>query len=175
MRTFPVVLALVLLTLTNLTAGRLDVAVIQFPEEKTPEELAAAFASANLVELTNANRTVTKESYLKGGYVLYAQSLPATPGAAFSLSTRIKDARADIEGRLGSGSVSVAISLMEGVKAGLRNFEKKNYAGAGALPAGAPRVLSIRQISLKSPSVVKGQAKIERSTLTTVLVAQYTP
>jgi len=165
MRTFPTILALALLTLTNLTAGRLDIAVIQFPGEKTPEGLATAFAGVNLSEITNANRTITKEPCLQGGYVLYAQSMTAT---------LIKDSRADLEGQLGSGSLSVAISLTEGVKAGLRSFEKKNYAGSGPLPAGVPHVLSIKQIHRKSSSVVKGQAGIERSNLTTVVVAQYT-
>ncbi|MEI6339664.1 MAG: hypothetical protein WCQ57_13945 [Verrucomicrobiota bacterium] len=175
MRTFPTILALALLILTNLTAGRLDIAVIQFPGEKTPEGLATAFAGVNLSEITNANRTITKEPCLQGGYVLYAQCMTATPGTTVRSATRIKDSRADIEGRLGSGSLSVAISLMEGVKAGLRSFEKKNYAGSGPLPAGVPRVLSIKQIHRKSSSVVKGQAGIEHSNLTTVVVAQYTP
>jgi hypothetical protein len=166
---------LALLALTNLRAGRLDVAVIQFPEEKTPEELTAAFSGENLYEMTNSNRTMTKESYLKGGYVLFAQSLAATPGSSFSSATRIKDTRADIEGRLGSGRVTVNISIMEGIKAGLRSFTKKNYAGSGPLPSGVPRILSMKQIHGKTPSVLKGQAKIERYNYSTVVVAQYTP
>ncbi|MGB7793518.1 MAG: hypothetical protein WBL40_07780 [Terrimicrobiaceae bacterium] len=40
-------------------AGRLDVAVIQFPEEKTPAELQGALAEVNLFEMTNADRTRT--------------------------------------------------------------------------------------------------------------------
>jgi hypothetical protein len=175
MRNLLVFLAPFLLTLANLTAGRLQVAVIQFPEEKTPAELASAFAGQSLGTITNSNRTMTTESYLKGGYVLFAQSLAASPGMNFASATRIKDSRADIEGHLGSGRVSVTISLTEGVKAGLRNFEKKNYAGTGPFTAGEPSVIGIKQTSLKTPSVAKGQAKVERSILTTVVVAQYTP
>jgi len=175
MRKLLAILAPVVLTLSNLSAGRLDVAVIQFPEEKTPEELAVAFSGESLYEMTNSNRTMTKESYLKGGYVLFAQSLAATQGANFSTATRIKDTRADIEGRLGAGTVSVTISLMEGVKAGLRNFERKNYAGSGPLRSGVAQILSMKQTKITSPTVVKGQAKVDRSMMTTVVVAQYTP
>ncbi len=175
MRKLLVVLAVSIFTLASLSAGRLDVAVIQFPEEKTSEELSAALASQRLSEMTNSNRTMTSESYLKGGYVLFAQSLAATPGSSINSATRIKDTRADIEGQLGSGRVNFTISLMEGIKAGLRSFEKKTYTGSGPLPAGAPRLLSMKQVKGKAPAVIKGQTSIERYNLTTVVVAQYTP
>jgi hypothetical protein len=64
-------------TVATLVAGRLDVAIIQFPEEKAPAELESALAKANLSEMTNADRTRTTQPYLKGGYVLFA--LRATP------------------------------------------------------------------------------------------------
>lgn len=175
MRIFFAVSALALLALSNVSAGRLDVAVIQFPEEKTPEELSSAFASQNLYEMTNSNRTRTDESYLKGGYILFAQSLAAARTGTFGSATRIKDSRADIEGQLGASNVSVTVTLTEGLKVGLRSFEKKVFSGAGSLPSGSPQILSIKQIKVKSPSVNKGQAKIERYMVTTVVVAQYTP
>ena len=175
MRKLIAVLAPFLLTMANLTAGRLAVAVIQFPEEKTLEELSTAFSAERLSEMTNANRTLTQEASLKGGYVLFAQSLAASPGSSINSATRIKDTRADIEGQLGSGRVSLTISLMEGIKAGLRSFQKKTYAGSGPLPAGAPRILSMKQIKGKAPSHVKGQTTMERYNLTIVVVAQYTP
>lgn len=175
MRNTLAILAIALISLTNLTAGRLDVAVIQFPEEKTVDELNAAFASQSLYEMTNSNRTMTKESYLKGGYVLFAQSLPASPGGSFSTATRIKDTRADIEGSLGRGRISVTIRLMEGIKAGLRQFEKTTYTGSGPLPSSAPSVISLKQTRGKAPSVIKGDTTVKRYGLTTVIVAQYTP
>lgn len=175
MRTVSVLILTVLLTFSNLTAGHLDVAVIQFPEEKTPEQLNAALAGLNLAEMTNSNRTMTRESYLKGGYVLFTQSLPVNRGTGFQSSTRIKDARADIEGWLGGGDLDVTISLMEGVQAGLRSFQKSTYRGRGPLATGTPRVLSIKQTKGRAPSVVKGKTSIDRYVLTTVVVAQFTP
>ncbi|MFZ4681216.1 MAG: hypothetical protein ACOYMS_01840 [Terrimicrobiaceae bacterium] len=175
MRKLLVFLAPLLLSLANLSAGRLDVAVIQFPEEKTFEELATAFSAESLYEMTNSNRTLTQDAYLKGGYVLFAQSLAASPGSGINSATRIKDTRADIEGQLGSGHVTLTISLMEGIKAGLRSFQKKTYSGSGPLPAGGPRILSMKQIKGKAPSNVKGQTSMERYNLTIVVVAQYTP
>ena len=160
-------------TLASVAAGRLDLAIIQFPEEKTPAELEAAVAKVNLFEMTNADRTRTTESYLKGGYVLFAQRLPASPGSGFSTTTRLKNAAAEIEGRLGTGSVSFSISLTEGVRAGLRTFQKKVYAGSAALTPGVPHLLSVRQIHGRTPNIVKGQAKIESYQLTTVVVGQY--
>ena len=121
-------------TVATLVAGRLDVAIIQFPEEKTPAELDSTLAKVNLFEITNADRTRTTQPYLKGGYVLFAQRLPASPGSRFATATRLKNASAEVEGQLGAGSVSVSITLMEGVKAGLRTFQKKVYSGSGALP-----------------------------------------
>jgi len=175
MRTLLVCLLAVSASLANLTAGRLDVAVIQFPEEKSPEELNAALANVSLFEMTNSNRTMTTESYLKGGYVLFTQSLSVTPGSEFASVTRIKDERADVQGRYAGGSLTLSIELMEGVKAGLRSFQNKLYSGSASLPGGAPSVLSIRRIKGKAPHVIKGQTKIEKYDLTTAVIAQYTP
>jgi len=161
--------------LATLIAGRLDVAVIQFPEEKAPTELESALAKVDLFEMTNADRTRTTHPYLKGGYVLFAQRFPASLGSSFSTVTRLKNASADVEGHLGGGSISVSISLMEGVRAGLRTFQKKVYTGSGPLPPGSSHVLGVRQIRGRSPSVVKGQTKMESYFLTIVVVAQYVP
>jgi hypothetical protein len=175
MRTLLACLLAVSASLCPLFAGRLDVAVIQFPEEKTPGELDAALARVNLFEMTNSNRTMTRESYLKGGYVLFAQSLLVNPGSEFGSTTRLKDERADVKGRYAGGSLSISIDLSEGVKAGLRSYQNKIYSGSGSLPAGVPTVISIRRIKGKSPQVIKGQARMEQYDLTTALIAQYTP
>lgn len=175
MRTFLVCLLAVSASLASLSAGRLDVAVIQFPEAKTPEELNAALANVSLFEMTNSNRTMTTESYLKGGYVLFAQSLTVNQGSAFASVTRIKDERADVQGRLAGGTLTLSIELMEGVKAGLRSFQNKLYSGSAPLSAGAPSVLSIRRVKGKAPKVIKGQTKVEKYDFTTAVIGQYTP
>jgi hypothetical protein len=175
MRTLLACLLAVSASLSPVFAGRLDIAVIQFPEEKTPEELDAALARVNLFEMTNSNRTMTREPYLKGGYVLFAQSLSVSPGATFGSSTRIKDERAEVQGSYTGGTLSVTIDISEGVKAGLRSFQNKVYSGSGSLPAGAPAVISLRRIKGKSTQVVKGQSRLEQYQLSTAIIAQYTP
>ena len=174
MRTMLVNLLAAWCSLATVTAGQLDVAVVQFPEEKTPAELENALAKMDLFEMTNADRTRTAHSYLKGGHVLFAQRLFALPGSQFSTSTRLKNSSADVEVNLGAGTISVAISLMEGVKAGLRSFQKKVYTGSGPLPPGSPHVLGVRQLKGRFPNVVKGQTKMESYFLTTVVLGQYT-
>ena len=161
--------------LITLLAGQLDVAVIQFPEQKSLAELQSAFATVNLLELTDSDRTRTTNAYLKGGYVLFAQRLPAVPGSSFSTSTRLKNASAKVTGRLDHASLALSISLTEGIKAGLRAFQKKVYTGSGPLPAGPVRVLGVRQVRGRSPNVVKDQTRMRSYFLTTVVVAQYAP
>ncbi len=114
MRTLLCSLALTLTLLANASAGRLDLAIVVFPEEKGVAELEAALANERLAEITDSDRTMTKESYLKGGYVLYAQSIAINPGSPFGGSVRIKNNRADLEGRLANGNLDVTISLSEG-------------------------------------------------------------
>ena len=81
MRTVVVNLLATYAGLVTLLAGQLDVAVIQFPEQKSLAELQSAFATVNLLELTDSDRTRTTNAYLKGGNVLFAQRLPAVPDA----------------------------------------------------------------------------------------------
>jgi hypothetical protein len=175
MRTMLVNLLAACSALSTLFAGRLDVAIVQFPEEKEPAELERALVKVNLFEMINADRTRTSEPYLKGGYVLFAQRLNASRGSSFSTLTRLKNASADVEGRLGASDISISVSLTEGIKAGLRTFQKKVYTGSGALPVGPPHLLGIRKSSGRSPNIVKGQTKIENYFLTTAIVAQYVP
>ena len=162
-------------SLVTLLAGQLDVAVIQFPEEKSLTELQSAFATVNLFQMSNADRTRTANPYLKGGNVLFAQRFPASPGLSFSTSTRLKNLSAEVTGRLDHGRIALSISLMEGVKAGLRTFQKKVYAGAGSFSPGSPHVLSFRQRRGRSPSVAKDQTRMQSYFLTAVVVAQYAP
>ena len=162
-------------SLVTLLAGQLDIAVIQFPEQKNPTELQSAFATVDLFELTDADRTRSSNAYLKCGYVLFAQRLRAVPGASFSTATRLKNSSASVTGRLDHATTALSISLVEGIKAGLRAFGKKVYTGSGPLPPGAPHVLGVRQVRGRSSSVVKEQTRIQSYFLTTVVVAQYAP
>jgi hypothetical protein len=175
MRTLLCSLALTLTLLANASAGRLDLAIVVFPEEKGVAELEAALANERLAEITDSDRTMTKESYLKGGYVLYAQSIAINPGTPFGGSVRIKNNRADLEGKLANGNLDVTISLSEGVKAGLRTLEKKNYTASAPLPAGPATVISLRLGKGKSPLVTKGQAELRGYSYCSTILAQYTP
>ncbi len=151
-------------------AGQLDLAVIQFPEVKSAEELDAALASVNLTEITNSNRTMTEESYLKGGYVIFAQSLPES--SQFASSTRISNSRADVEGRFSGSRMTVKITLSEGVDAGLRRYSSRTYSASAALSPGQPRVLSIRQVSGRTAAVIKGQSKVKDTNFCSVIIGQ---
>jgi len=153
-------------------AGQLDLAIVQFPEVKTAEELNASLAGVKLSELTNASRTTTSESYLKGGYVTFAQSLPVT--ARFVSSTRISNSKADVDGRFSSNHIAVKITLSEGVDAGLRRFSSRSYVADAPLSPGQPRVLSIRQVTGKVHGVVKGQANVKETYFCVVVLGQVT-
>jgi len=153
-------------------AAQLDLAVVQFPEVKTPAELESALAGLRLAEITNSNRTMTAAPYLKGGYVVFAQSLPVSERLASS--TRISNNRADVLGKLSGGRISVKITLSEGVDAGLRRFSRRTYEASTPLAPGQPKVLSIRQISGKSTNVVRGQASVSDTKLCSVVIGQIT-
>jgi hypothetical protein len=127
----------------------------------------------NLFEMTNSNRTVVDAPYLKGGTVLFAQTL--SPSVSFSSATRLGDNRADVSGQLVNNLLSVEITLSEGVASGLRRFVSRTYKGSAPLPPGTPRVISLRVISGKTQSASKGQASIKQTTTTNVIVAQLRP
>jgi len=167
-------LALLFLSSASMFAGQLDVAIIQFPEIKTAEELNAALAGVSLAEITNSDRTMTGESYLKGGYVIFAQSLPVSVGQRFASGTRLKNSRADVSGSLGASDLSLSISLSEGVEAGLRRFSRRTYEASAPLSAGQPQVLRLQQVSGKTQSTIKGQATVKDVNFCSVIVAQFT-
>lgn len=175
MRTLILALGLLSAPLLNLFAGRLDIAVVQFPGVYEAGALEGALARVNLFEITDSDRTRTSESVLKGGSVLFAQSLPLSPGGSFATSTRLRNQRADVEGSLGGGNLSATITLTEGIKAGIRNFEKRVYSGNGPLSAGAPQIISARSVKVKNTTAIRGQQKKEVLEYTTVIAAQYTP
>jgi hypothetical protein len=151
-------------------ASQLDVAVVQFPEVKTVEELNTALAGVSLADITNADRTVTTVPYLKGGMVLFAQSIPAAP--ILKSSTRLENARADVTGTLDQKSLQLEIRLSEGVDAGLRRFSSRAYSGAATLAQGHPAVVSIRILKGKTKSVTKGSSEVRESVTCHVILAQ---
>ncbi len=165
----------VLLSMSYAFAGQLDVAVIRFAEAKDPGALSEALAQVRLSEVTDADRTRTSVSHLKNGTVLFAQSFPANPGSKFATSTRVGNTRADVEGSLSAGSLDLSIAINEGVQAGLRNFQKRNYAGRSALSPGPATLISVRRVENTAPKVLKGQSSPSSEVFTIILVAQFTP
>ena len=151
-------------------ASQLDLAIIQFPEVKTASELEAALAKVDLAGITNSDRVMTKEPYLKGGYVVFAQSL--TAAESFSTSTRLSNSRADVQGRLSGGNITLKILLSEGVQAGLRRYSSRTYEANSPLAPGQTRVLGIRQISSKTTVAIRGQASVSESNYCSVIVGR---
>ena len=149
-------------------ASEIDLALIQFPEPKTTEALNEALAKVNLAEITNSNRTMTKERALQGGVVLFAQR---TDAANLHSSTRLGDVRADVSGSYINGRLDVLMTISEGVQAGLRSFAKRSYQGSAELPRGTARVISLRLIKRKSTVAEKGRSDVRESRTTTALIA----
>ena len=163
--------ALVFLLQTFSAFGtQLDLAVIQFPEVKTAAELNAALASVNLAEITNADRTLTNVPYLKGGTVLFTQSLPSA--ASLNSATRLGNSRAEVTGGFKNNSLHVELRLSEGVDAGLRRFSSRIYSGSAPLSTGAPQVLAVRTITGKTNSVSKDKAEVKETATCHVILAQ---
>ena len=151
-------------------SSQLNLAVVQFPEIKTVAQLDQALAGTNLAEMTNSNRTMTKASYLKGGYVIFSQSFPAA--GHFKSITRLSNNRADVDGTFGNGKIHVTISLSEGVAAGLRRFSSRMFQGTSDLKAGQPRVVSVRQIAEKVRQVSRGDVSMAETISCTAIIAQ---
>jgi hypothetical protein len=149
-------------------AMEIDLALIQFPESKTSEALNESLAKVNLAEITNSNRTMTKERVLQGGAVLFTQRVGISP---FASSTRLGDFRADVSGTYKNGRLDVEITISEGVDAGMRTFIKKIYQGSADMPLGTTRVLSLRSINKKKASAEKGRMEIRESETSTALIA----
>ncbi len=151
-------------------SAQLDLAIVQFPEGKTASELDAALAKVNLAGFTNSNRTMTSESYFKGGYVVFTQSFPLSD--RFASSTRLSNSRADVEGRIGGGRITVKITLSEGVAAGLRRYSSRAYEANAPLAPGQPRILSLRQVSGKTTLAIRGQASVSETNFLSVIIGQ---
>ena len=149
-------------------ASEIDLALVQFPEPKTAEALNEALARVSLAEITNANRTRTKERALQGGTVLFAQRIDT---ANLDSSTRLGDSRVDVSGSYKGGRLDVLITISEGVDAGLRSFTKRAFQGSADLPAGATRVIGLRQMKRKSTVAEKGRVETRELESTIAILA----
>jgi hypothetical protein len=151
------------------SASEIDLAVIQFPEPKTAELLNEALKKVDLSAITNSDRTMTKEPALQYGTVLFIQS---TNSANLNSSTRLRNVRADVSGAYNKGRIDVQITISEGSEVGLSSFNKRVFRGSDALPPGATRVISLRQIKRKSTVGEKGRLDIREKESTIALIAR---
>lgn len=172
---FPILsLLAVLVTSTLAHAGQLNLAVLQFTDARDPSEITSALAQVDLLKVTNSDRVETNVAGLRGGYVVFAQSIGVPSSGNFGNSTRIGNQRADVSGSLGGGRVNVEIAIEEGVKVGLRKFTRSVYSGSGEISR-VPQIISIKQSKGRSQIAIKGDAKLTSYNFTSVLVAQYLP
>lgn len=170
MRTF----LLTLLALTTTTfAGELHLAVVQYASDKDPALLAEGFASVDLFEATNGDSVLKGDDYIRGGSVVFAQSVPASPGSRLTTSTRIGVDRAEVQTALNGTNLSATISIFTGVQQALRSFTERTYRGEGNVAGGRPVLINVQRSSGKTANNIKGRMTIKEVGYTTAIVAQY--
>lgn len=163
-------------SLPTLLAGRLDFAVVRFASLVEQSDLEAALEGESLTDLIVGDRLQSRKGVLRGGLVLFAQSLQvASSQVDLSNTTRIGNQEAAVKGALRGRSIALEVSLEEGVEAPLKRFSRRVYNGSGSLLGGSPRVLGFRQIESRTPTVVKGKSKTISVVTTNILVYQYRP
>jgi hypothetical protein len=173
-KTFVILAVLVLAAASRTLAGELNVAVILFPEKKTAEELNTALEGIQLASITDADRTQTKVPYLQAGYVRALMTASVPRGTNFTTKARLGIYRGELVGHLGQNNVNGSITVIEGVKGGIRSYLKSVYPVSGYLPTGQARVLTIGEIKGKKTRVVKDLVTTESYFFTTAVIAQYT-
>ncbi len=156
------------------SAGRLDIAVIQYADARDQAEVAAAFAKADLFKITDSDKVESREKAIRGGKVVFAQSLAISPGSSFANSTRLGNQRADVSGSFSGNQVQVEISVQEGVDIGLRKFRRSEYSADGSLSGNAASIIAVKASSGRTATAVKGQQKVVNYNYSTLVVAQYT-
>ncbi len=171
---FAVALSLLLAPLTA-RAGRLDIAVMQFTDKRDAGAIAQALQEVDLVKITDSDRTETNVPALRGGWVIFTQSLGISPGGSFGSSTRLTNQRADVSGSLNGTNLSVKITILEGVKVGLRKFTENTYEASGSVAGGVPQLVGVRQTKNKTQTAIKGRTTITYMNFTTIVAARYTP
>lgn len=155
-------------------AGRLDLAVLQFTDARNLDEVAAALKTVDLAKVTDSDRTETSVPGLRGGWVVFTQSLGVGAGS-FGNSTRLSNQRADVSGSLQGSNLSVKITILEGVKVGLRKYEERTYTGEGSVAGGYPQIVGVRQSKGKTQEAIKGRSRIVETEFTTLVIARYRP
>jgi len=165
-------LALLAFTATSF-AGELHLAVVQYASDKDPALLADGFAGVDLFEATNADSVIKGADYIRGGSVIFAQSIPASPGSRLTTSTRLGVDRAEVRTAMNGTNLSASISIYTGVQQALRSFTERRYNGEGDVAGGRPVLISVQLSSGRSANNIKGKVKIKGVGYTTILVAQY--
>lgn len=156
-------------------AGQLTIAVMQFSDDRDPAVISQSLASVNLAAITDSDRTETNETGLRGGWVLFAQTLNVNPGGGFASSTRLGNQRADVTGSLNGTNLSVRINILEGVKVGLRKHRENTYEATGSVAGGVPQLVGVRQSKGKTQTAIKGRQSIVSVNFTTIVAASYKP
>jgi len=174
MRTHVLSAALAALFLAPLAAqaGRLDIAVIQFTDKRDPAIIAEGLRSVDLAKVTDSDRTETNVAGLRAGWVVFSQSMAVSPGNSFSTSTRLTNQRADVTGSLNGSKLSVQITILEGVKIGLRKYRQSSYSGSGSVAGGGPQLISVTRSTGKTAN---SRGRISSYDFTTIIAASYTP
>lgn len=166
-------LAVVVVSPQTASAGRLDIAVIQYGDARDANEQATAFAGEDLFKITDSDSVESSNAAIRGGKVVFAQSIVNSPGSSFAYSTRIGGSRADVSGSLASSNVQVEITVQEGVNIGLRKFRSNSYSASGAISAGQASIIGIQASRGKTASAIKGKQQVVNTNFSTLIVAQY--
>lgn len=167
-------LATLLLTSLPAQAGRLDLVVLQFSDARDLDAVSAALREVDLLKISDSDRTETSVPALRGGWVVFTQSI-GIGGGAFGNSTRLSNERADVSGSLNGTNLSVQITILEGVKVGLRQYTERTYQGSGSVAGGYPQIVGVRQSKGKTQEAIKGRSKIVETNFTTLVIARYRP
>ena len=151
------------------SAEQLDVAILRFPEPKEASSLNDALDSIDLRDLCDSDHTKTSNPLLKGA-VIFSQSLPLS--SSLSTTTRFGSLQALLVGSYRSGELDIGITINEGVNEGFRKFVSRSFSGSLSLQKGRPRVVSLRTITQKNTSSVKGKIDVKHTSSTYAIVAQ---
>jgi len=124
--------------------GNLTLAVVQYSDSRDEAAVAAAFAETNLAEVTNSDSIASKDAAIRGGSVLFSQTIPSTGQGSFSNTTRLNIFRSELKGAFSKGVLNASVNLEKGVDEGLRRFSRSVYQGKATLRGNTPTVLSVR-------------------------------
>lgn len=165
---------LVTVAIPGAWAGQLTISVIQYGDSRDHDAMVAAFAKAKLAEITDSDTVESRDGAIRGGRVLFSQTLPIAGNGSFASSTRIAGSRADVNGRLNQPSLQAEVSIQEGVNVGIRKFSRSAFSGSGTLDGSHATIIGLRESSGKTQSATKGQVRMSTYNFVTLVVAQWT-